>query len=100
MFIIRGASLWIACVTICAVILANWLLLDHPGVYPDIVALNAGCAQSVIITAGTGVVLACFYMGTVTTYFVIKEDIVCKVVRPLPNPNPNPNSNSNPSPSY
>ena len=98
MFIIRCALLWIACVTICAVILANWLLLDHPGVYPDIFARNSGCAQSVIITSGAGLVLACLYMGAATDFFGVKEEICRKVVRALPNPDPNPNPDADADP--
>ena len=85
MFIIRGVSLWIACLTLCAVILANWLLLEYPGVYPEMFASNAGCAQSVIVTSGVGMLLTCLYMGAATDYFGLKKEIGCKVIRAPPN---------------
>ena len=53
----RAAALWTACAVITAVTLFNWLLIEHPGVCPEIFTLHAPCAHAVAVACGLSLVL-------------------------------------------
>ena len=53
----RAAALWTACAVITAVTLFNWLLIEHPGVCPEIFTLHAPCAHAVAVACGLALVV-------------------------------------------
>ena len=45
--------------SVTIVILANWLLLEYPGVFPAVPPQRVPCAQALVVSCGIGLVLTC-----------------------------------------